>query len=465
MGSLSWLAELQKLFPTGQLSAAAADRQQHAQDQSAYTPCLPDVVVWAESVADVQAVLRFANQHRVAVTAWGAGTSIEGNPIPVQGGIVLNLLRMNRILAVHGADFQVTVQPGVLYKDMNHFLANEGLFFAPDPGANATIGGMLANNAAGIRTVKYGATRDNVLALQVVLADGEVIRTGSRSVKQSAGYDLTHLFVGSEGTLGVITEATLKLHPVPALFSAAKVAFPSVETAAAAVFEIMGCGLEPSALELLDQTAVAIIRSQMGIDLLDSPYLFMEFSSSSQIALQEAVAMAAGICQTHHCLSYQSGVGQEERNRLWQARHHAFEAHLRHFPGQSYLVTDFAVPISQYSALVIFASATMSNMGLQGSILSHAGDGNAHVVIFYPADDQITQAKAILFNEQLVYRALELGGTCTGEHGVGLGKQKFMLREHGAGALNLMRQIKLLLDPQGILNPGKVLGLGSEKEN
>ncbi|MBI1878230.1 MAG: FAD-binding oxidoreductase, partial [Chloroflexi bacterium] len=243
---------LQGIVSPAQVSGTQADRVQHARDQSAHAECLPDVVIWPQSTAEVSAILAYANEARLPVTAWGAGTSLEGNPIPVRGGLVLNFQHMNQILAVYAADFQVTVQPGTLYKDMNKTLAQYGLFFPPDPGANASIGGMVANNAAGIRTVKYGATRDNVLALEVVLTSGEILRTGSRSVKQSAGYDLTHLFVGSEGTLGIVTEATLKLAPLPEHFSAVIAAFPTVETAAEVVSTIIGSGLEPTALEMLN---------------------------------------------------------------------------------------------------------------------------------------------------------------------------------------------------------------------
>jgi D-lactate dehydrogenase (cytochrome) len=456
---MSLLADLQQILPAERVSTTQADRAQHAKDQSAHPAVLPDLVVWPESTAEVGAVLKYANARGTPVTAWGAGSSIEGNPIPLRGGIVLDLTRMTRILALHVADFQVTVQPGLFYMDMNKELAKHGLFFPPDPGANASVGGMLANNAAGIRTVKYGATRDNVLALEVVLASGEVIRTGSRSVKQSSGYDLTHLFVGSEGTLGIITEATLKLFPLPEHFSAATAAFATVEQAAAVVYEIIGSGLEPSALELLDTTAVEVINAAAGLSLPVAPNLFLEFSSAGPAMLEERMAAVEEICRGHECLSFQAGVGRDERARLWEARHHAFESHLRFFPGQDYVVTDFAVPISQYPALVAYASDTMAQLGFKGSLLSHAGDGNAHVVVFYPPEDLALRAKVLDFNSRLVQRAIELGGTSTGEHGVGLGKQKFMELEHGPGALNVMRQIKQLLDPNNILNPGKVLAL------
>jgi D-lactate dehydrogenase (cytochrome) len=453
------VVDLLALLPAERVSAAQADRTLHAKDQSSHAAHLPDLVVWPVSTAEVSAVLAYANEHGIPVTPWGAGSSLEGNSIPVCGGIVLDLTRLNRMVEIHHADFQVTVEPGLFYKDMNKELARHGLFFPPDPGANASVGGMLANNAAGIRTVKYGATRDNVLALEVVLASGEVIHTGSRSVKQSAGYDLTHLFVGSEGTLGVITQATLKLYPLPEHFSAATAAFPSVEAAAGAVYDLIGAGLEPNALELIDKTAAEVISASANLNLTPAPNLFMEFSGASLTALTETLSTAEAICRSRGALNYHSGVGREERARLWEARHHAFEAHLRHFAGQDYLLTDVAVPISHYPALVTYASELMSDLNFVGSIVSHAGDGNMHSNIFFPPDDAARRAAAHEYNDRLVRRAIELGGTSTGEHGVGLGKQKYMALEHGAGALRVMQQIKRLLDPHNILNPGKVLAL------
>ena len=451
-----FIAALQQLYPTDRISLARGMREQHAQDQSAHEAHLPDLVLWPLTTQEVSQTLRLAHQARIPVTAWGAGTSIEGNPIPTHGGVVMNLSQMNKILTIHHQDFQVTVQPGVLYKDMNKVLARHGLFFAPDPGANASIGGMVANNAAGIRTVKYGATRDNVLALEVVLADGRIIRTGSRSVKQSSGYDLTHLFVGSEGTLGVVTEATLKLAPIPAHLSAAVATFPSIEAAAETVFEIIGAGLEPSALELLDATAIRVINTDPHIDFPERPALFMEFSASNEAALNETLALVQEICQENQAQDFDTGVGREEQARLWHARHHLFETHVRYFAGQSFLVGDASVPISNYPALIARTAELMQEMGMEGSLLGHAGDGNIHTIVFYPPDDAAAKAKALRFNDAFIGLALDLEGTSTGEHGVGLGKQKFMAREHGP-ALLVMQEIKHTLDPHGILNPGKVL--------
>ncbi len=453
----TFLEQIQTLYPSDRIGLSRAVREQHARDQSAHDPHLPDVVVWPLTTEEVSQTLRLAHDARIPVTPWGAGTSIEGNPIPVQGGVVMDLSRMDQILAIHDKDFQVTVQPGVLYKDMNKILARYGLFFAPDPGANASIGGMIANNAAGIRTVKYGATRDNVLALEVVLADGRVIRTGSRSVKQSAGYDLTHLFVGSEGTLGVVTEATLKLAPIPAHISAAVARFPTVADAAATVFDIIGSGLEPTALELLDATAVKILNTDPDIPHFpEQPALFMEFASSHKAALADTLSMVREICDEHHATGFDTGVGRQERARIWHARHHLFEAHVRYFAGQKFLVGDAAVPISHYPELIARTAALMDEMGIVGSLLGHAGDGNIHTIVFYPPDDPEARDRAMAFNDAFVSLALELEGTCTGEHGVGLGKRKFMTKEHGP-AIQVMRQLKQTLDPHGILNPGKVL--------
>ncbi len=452
------LDRLQQIVGTAGVSLTAADRQHHGRDQSSHPLSLPDAVAWPESTAQVSAIAALAHEARIPLVGWGAGTSIEGNPIPVQGGIVVDFGRMNRILAVHEQDFQVTVQPGLLYKDMNHELARFGLFFPPDPGANASLGGMIANNAAGSRTVKYGATRDNVLALEVVLAGGEIIRTGSRSVKQSAGYDLTHLFTGSEGTLGLITEATLKLAPLPAHFSVATAAFPTVAAAAEAVFGIMGSGLNPAALELIDEHSARILQAAEGFDITLSSNLFMEFTGASAASLREELGLVEEICRESGCTRFAAGTGQEARSKLWEARHRLFETMVRSFPGHEWLVTDVAVPISRYPELASYTAEAMNALELQGGLIGHAGDGNLHACLFYPAGDDGALARTRELNDGMVAKALALGGTSTGEHGVGLGKQKYLTQEYGEGAVALMRRLKELLDPHHILNPGKVLG-------
>lgn len=453
------LAALTAIVGTDRLSTTTADRDHHSRDQSSHTSALPDVVLWPETTDEVSAVLRLADANRIPVVGWGAGTSLEGQPVPTHGGFVIDFGRMNRIIAVHERDFQVTVQPGMLYRDMNAQLARHGLFFAPDPGANASIGGMIANNAAGTRTVRYGATRDNVLALEVVLANGAVIRTGSRSVKQSAGYDLTHLFTGSEGTLGLVTAATLKLAPLPEFVSAITVAFETVEQAADAVFGIIGSGLNPAALELLDAWTIDILKPEFSFALQSAPHLFIEFHGASQAALESELGLAEEICREAGCTRFEAGLGREAHSQLWEVRHRTFEIMVQHHPGMRWLVTDVAVPISRYPEMVAFAHATGRQLGVPGGMVGHAGDGNLHTINFYPPDDPSAQDGINQFNTGLVGHALALGGTCTGEHGVGIGKQKFMLSEHGEGALTVMRQIKLALDPHNILNPGKVISL------
>lgn len=450
------LVGLVNLLGDERVSEKEADRVLHGRDQSSHPLHLPDAVVWPQNTAEVSAILRLAHEHRVPIVGWGAGSSLEGNPIPVQGGIVVDFQQMNRILAVHAADFQAVVQPGILYKDMNKILGQHGLFFAPDPGANASIGGMIANNAAGTRTVKYGATRDNVLALEVVLANGEVIRTGSRSVKQSAGYDLTHLIIGSEGTLGLVTEATLKLAPLPEHFSAVLATFGSTAVAAAVVYQIIGSGLGPAALELLDAAAITYMNQDESINLPIAPTLLMEFHGPTAETLQSELQLVQEICVDGGATHFSAGVGRDERDRLWHGRHQLGEILFRAHPGEQYLITDVAVPISHYPELAAYTAGLISSMGLKGALFGHAGDGNLHTVIFAPETSKAGDLQ--WFNDQVVQKALHLEGTCTGEHGVGIGKQKYMVHEHGEAAIEVMRQIKQVLDPHNILNPGKVLG-------
>ncbi len=450
------LALLTNMVGADRVSAAEADRLLHGRDQSSHAPHLPDAVVWPHTTAEVSAILKLANERRIPIVGWGAGSSLEGNPIPVQGGIVVDFQQMNRILAVHAADFQAVVQPGIFYKDMNKILGQQGLFFAPDPGANASIGGMIANNAAGTRTVKYGATRDNVLALEVVLANGEIIRTGSRSVKQSAGYDLTHLIIGSEGTLALVTEATLKLAPLPEHFSAVLATFESTAVAAAAVYQIIGSGLGPAALELLDAAAVSYMNMDESINLPVAPTLLMEFHGATAETLQTELRLVQEICLDGGAAHFSAGVGRAERDRLWHGRHQLGEILFRAHPNEMYLITDVAVPISRYPELAAYTADLINQMSFRGALFGHAGDGNLHTVIFTPEASR--ERDLHRFNDQVVQKALQLDGTCTGEHGVGIGKQKYMVHEHGEAALGLMRQIKQLLDPHGIMNPGKVLG-------
>ncbi|MBK8135086.1 MAG: FAD-binding oxidoreductase [Chloroflexi bacterium] len=447
------LAALRELAGAANVTTAQADLDLHNRDQSRHPDGNARAVIFATSAEQVSAVLRYCHEQRIPVTPWGVGTSLEGNPLARYGGISLSFERMTRVLEVHADDFQVTVEPGIGHKDLNAQLARYGLFFPPDPGANATIGGMLANNAAGIRTVKYGATKDNVLKMQVVLADGRIITVGSRSIKQASGYDLLHLFVGSEGTLGVITQATLKLVPVPSLMSAVVASFPSVSAAIEAVVAIRGSGLDPAALEFIDPKQSALLRDHAGVDLEECPTLFMEFHAVLPEALEYGLVQVREICEELGATRVKATTDNAERTKLWTARHHAYELLTRIHAGQKIYIDDVAVPISQYPALIAFAEKAIDEAGIHAYMKGHAGDGNIHCEFPYSTEAEFAVISRI--NNRIVQKAIALGGTATGEHGVGMGKTQFMDEEHGA-SLDVMRAIKATLDPHGILNPGKI---------
>ncbi len=453
----SLLQKLTAIVGQANLSTAKADRELHAQDMSHHSPHMSEVVVWPTTAQQVADVLQIADAHCVPVTPWGAGSSLEGNPIPLFGGIVLSLARMAAVVAVHQDDFQVTVQPGIGYKDLNDQLRRFGLFFPPDPGANASIGGMLANNAAGSRTVKYGATKDNVLAMEVALADGRLIHVGSRSIKQSAGYDLLHLFIGSEGTLGVITEATLKLTPVPTVMSSVKATFDSVEKAVEAVIAVRGSGLDIAALEFVGAKMAELITRGGDDDWGDQPLLLMEIHATHEETAELDLALVQEICEEFGAITFAATTNPAARKKMWRARHHMFETQVRMYPGHEWQVMDIAVPISAYPDLIAYSAQLLQEHDTHGLMVGHAGDGNLHISM--PCKDDETWRKALEINDAIVYKAIELGGTSTGEHGVGIGKTKFMQYEHG-GALDVMRSLKQTLDPNGILNPGKIFVTG-----
>jgi D-lactate dehydrogenase (cytochrome) len=434
-------------------STADAQRELHSKDQSMFPSALPDVVIWVETTKQVSDILKLANKHSIPVTPWGVGTSLEGNPIPVHGGILMSFHKMADVVAIHNDDFQVTVQPGIGYKDLNDKLARHGLFFPPDPGANATIGGMIANNAAGIRTVKYGATRDNVLSLQVVLADGRILRMGSRSVKQSSGYDLVHLITGSEGTLGIITEATLKLMPVAEHKIAVQAVFETVAQAVETVVAVRGSGLDPIALEFIDSHMAWMMNNNPNVELDEKPQLFMEFHATHEDALEQTITYIREICADIGATKISATADSKERANLWYARHHALESFQRTHPNKRAYLNDVAVPISAYPELVNFIHKMRETAPLPAYMLGHAGDGNIHVIFPFGDDDEYKIASDL--NAQIVEKAIAMGGTATGEHGVGMGKMRFMEQEHGE-AFEVMRSIKQVLDPNGILNPGKI---------
>ncbi len=425
----------------------------HSHDESYHKPVLPDVVVWPHSTDEVSRVIRYAFDRKIPVTGWGMGTSLEGNPIPVNHGIVVDFQQMQRVLAVRPEDFQVDVEAGVVYKELNQTLGRHGLFFPPDPGAAATIGGMIGNNASGIRAVKYGATKDHILRLAVVLPGGEVIRIGHRARKSSSGYDLIHLFVGSEGTLGLITEATLKLVGLPAKFMALRVTFPEVKNATETVFNIMSSGFSPAAMEFLDSNVIALLNRDKNLSMEELPTLLMEFNGFSDEGLRAEMAYIEEICTENGSTFIDKGIGRAERDRLWEMRYQTFESIKRQHPGLKPLIVDVAIPLSCYSEMAALIKHEVSD--LLAYVFGHAGDGNIHVIVMDMPADRHRWARVEQANHRIVEKALALEGTCTGEHGVGIGKRCFLPGEHGE-SLELMKRIKHLIDPEDLFNPGKL---------
>ncbi len=449
------LETLSAMVPPDRFSAGRSNRELHLKDISPHRGMLPAGIIWPGRTEEVSEILDWAYRNEVPVTPWGAGTSTEGNPVPTQGGLVMDLTRMDRIIDVRPGDLQADVQPGVLRRTLNRDLGRHGLFFPPDPGADATIGGMIANNASGVRTIKYGATRDYILRLVVVLPDGEVIHTGCKAGKSSSGYDLTRLFVGSEGTLGVVTEATLRLAGLPAHHLAATVTFDRLDDASKAVAVIMGSGLEPAALELLPPPLIRLMNREKALGIPETPTLFCEFHGTGAGALRETAELAQELCEDCGATGFHAGVGEDERKNLWRARHEAWETIHRAHPGKETLIVDAAVPISRYPEMIRYAQELVDEKGVAGYVFGHAGDGNLHVVMAGDPDDEAEWSALEAVNDRIVERAIDLGGTCTGEHGVGIGKRKFMAREHGR-SYDLMRRIKALIDPKGLMNPGKI---------
>jgi D-lactate dehydrogenase (cytochrome) len=449
------LESIREIVGSERMSTGESILDLHGKDESFHRRRRPEVVIWPLSAQEISQILKIANERRIPVTPWGAGTSLEGNPIPVEGGIVIDLQQMNHILELMEEDLQVRVGTGVIYKELNQYLSRFGLFFPPDPGAAAAIGGMVGNNASGIRTIKYGATKDFVLNMVIVLPSGEIIRVGRNAIKSSSGYDLCRLFVGSEGTLGVVTEVTLRLVGLPAEFMAAVVQFDTIRRATDTVSQIMRSGLSPSALELLDTQTVRVVNHYKKLSLKERPTLFIEFHGTSSAGLREELEVVKDICRENGSLQFDSGIGREERNRLWEARYDVHEAIKVNHPGLSPLVIDTAVPISKYPDMVEWGQKVLEKRGLNGYVFGHAGSGNLHMEILGIPGEGAQWQKVQEAGEEIVGFALECGGTATGEHGIGIGKRKFMKREHG-DSLKLMKQIKELLDPNGIMNPGKI---------
>jgi D-lactate dehydrogenase (cytochrome) len=439
-------------------STAMAIREQHGRDESVFDVPPPDAVVYCESTEEVAFVVGLAHQHAVPVIPYGAGSSLEGHLLAVQGGVSIDLSRMNRILRVNPEDLTVTVQAGVTRMQLNNEIRHTGLFFPIDPGADASIGGMAATRASGTNAVRYGTMRENVLGLGVVTASGEVIHTGTRARKSSAGYDLTRLFVGSEGTLGVMTEVTLRLYPLPEAISAAICHFPTVAAAVDTTIQIIQMGVPIARCELLDSNAIRAVNRHDKLGLRESPMLLMEFHGSPG-GVKEQAETVQEIARENGGEDFQWATTPEERTRLWTARHHAYLSALQMKPGCRCVTTDTCVPISRLADCVGETMAEADASGLPYFVVGHVGDGNFHVGYLLDPDIPAERELAERLSFQLVQRALRLEGTCTGEHGIGLHKMGFLVDEAGAGAIEMMRTLKRALDPRNIMNPGKIFAI------
>ncbi|MCV3764548.1 FAD-binding oxidoreductase [Rhizobium sp. TRM95796] len=455
-GILAAASAYQEVFGA-RFSTAQAYRDQHCHTTTWVPPQPPDGVIFVESAEDVKAAVRIAAEHRVPLVPFGAGSSLEGQVNAASGGFSLDFSRMNRLLAVNAEDLDCTVEPGLTREELNTQLRDTGLFFPIDPGANASIGGMASTRASGTNAVRYGTMKDNVLALTVVTANGEEIRTAHRARKSSAGYDLTRLFVGAEGTLGVITSVTLRLQGIPEEIAGGYCTFPTLKHACEAVIMTIQLGIPVARIELMNAPQVAACNAYSGLSLPVQPSLFVEFHGSpASVALQ--VEAFGEVARDNGATGYVATSNAEERARIWKARHNVFWSVKALAPGKAVLATDVCVPISRLADCVTETEADLDANGLLGPIVGHAGDGNFHVSLIVDDKDPADIARAEAFIERLNARALAMDGTCTGEHGVGQGKQEFLEAELG-GAVDLMRQIKTALDPLNIFNPGKIFAL------
>ena len=437
-------------------SQGESTRLQHGRDESVHPPEPPQGVVFAETTEDVAETARLCHAHKVPIIPYGAGSSVEGHLLAVRGGISLDLSGMNRVVAIHADDLDATVEAGVTRKQLNEALKGSGLFFPIDPGADASLGGMAATRASGTNAVRYGTMRENVMAMTVVLADGRIIHTGSRAKKSSAGYDLTRLFVGSEGTLGIITELTVKLYPVPEAMSAAVCAFPDVDAAVNTVIQTIQMGIPVARIELLDALTLTAINRFSKTTLPERPTLFFEFHGS-QSSVAEQAEFVQQIAGENGGENFEWASRPEDRTRLWQARHDAYFACLQMKPGGRAFPTDVCVPISRLAECIAATNEDLQQVSIPIMLFGHVGDGNFHLVVLVDPANEKDMQEAEWINERVVERALAMEGTCTGEHGIGLGKKKFMVREHGADAVEVMRALKAALDPDDLLNPRKIL--------
>ncbi len=437
-------------------SCGESTRLQHGRDESVHEPLLPDGVVMAESTEEVALVVRLCAEHGVPVIPYGVGSSVEGHVLAPGGGISVDLSGMNRIIAIHAEDGDAVVEAGVTRKQLNDALKGTGLFFPIDPGADATLGGMAATRASGTNAVRYGTMKDNVLATTTVLADGRVMQTGGRARKSSAGYDLTRLLVGSEGTLGIMTELTVKLYPIPEAISAAVCTFPDIDSAVQTVIQTIQLGVPVARIELLDALSLQAINLFSKTTLAEAPTLFFEFHGSPAGVAEQAETVQA-IAGDLGGANFDWATRPEDRSRLWQARHDAYFACLQLKPGCRCFPTDVCVPISRLAECIAETQADIAQVHIPIALFGHVGDGNFHLVVLVDRDNPQDMAEADWIGTRVVERAIAMEGTCSGEHGIGLGKRKYLVAEHGAVAVDVMRMLKTALDPQNLLNPGKVL--------
>jgi len=438
------------------VSTAAAVRDQHGSGEDYFPIAPPDAVCFVESTEEVSAIVRLCAEYRVPVIPYGTGTSLEGHVQALQGGVCIDLTRMNAVLEVNADDLDCRVQAGVTRKQLNEYLRDTGLFFPIDPGADASLGGMAATRASGTNAVRYGTMRENVLGLTVVLPDGRIVGTGGRARKSAAGYDLTRLYVGSEGTLGVITEVQLRLYGIPESITSAVCQFPTLADAVNTVILVIQCGIPVARVELLDEVQMAACITYSKLDGYEArPTLFFEFHGTEASAAEQA-EMVKSISDGYGGSAFQWTAKAEERNKLWQARHDAYYACIALSPGKKGIATDACVPISKLADCIMETRADVDRSGLVAPIVGHVGDGNFHLVIVVDPDDADEMRRAHELNDRLIERTLAYGGTCTGEHGIGLGKMQFLTAEHGE-AVSVMRSLKQALDPLNIMNPGKIL--------
>lgn len=450
------VSELRQLL-TDRLTRQDEVRESHGKDYSWHQPAVPDAVCFPENEEEVCEIVRICAKHQVPLIPYGAGSSLEGGVLAVRGGITVDLNRMNRILNVSPADMDCTVEGGARRYELNDRLAQDGLFFPVDPGANATLAGMAATRASGTSAVRYGTMKENVVSLKVVLPDGRLIKTGTRALKSAAGYDLTKLFVGSEGTLGIITEVTLRVHRIPEHKAAAVVSFPDIAQAVEAVVETRKAGIPMARLELLDELMMRGMNRHADMDYPEQPTLFLEFQGSED-DVQAQVRKVEAIMLTSGGNGFQWASDEEARERLWHARHNAHYAALALRPGSKAMATDVCVPLSRLASCIARVRQDLAKTSLLAPMVGHVGEGNFHLQYLINPDDPAEVAEAQRLHEALVHHALSLGGTCTGEHGVGLGKLKYLKAEYGE-AYHLLVQLKKTIDPQNIMNPGKVIAL------